>query len=52
MPCFCFIKDINECKLDPCVHGNCTDLINDYSFSCDPGYYGKNCNESTLSGKF
>ena len=49
---FVFITDINECKLDPCVHGNCTDLINNYSCSCDPGYNGRNCSESKLNNQF
>ena len=52
MPCFCFITDINECKRDPCVYGNCSDLINNYSCSCYPGYNGRNCSESKLNNKF
>ena len=34
---FVFIIDINECRLDSCLCGNCADLINDYSCSCDYG---------------
>ena len=52
MPYFCSITDINECKLDPCVHGNCTKLSNNYSCSCDPGYNGRNCSESKLNDQF
>ena len=38
---FVFITDINECRLDSCLCGNCADLINDYySCSCDYGYNG------------
>ena len=46
------MTDINECRPDPCVHGNCTDLINDYLCSCDPGYIAKNCSESKLNDNF
>ena len=38
---FVFITDINECRLDSCLCGNCADLINDYYlFSRDYGYNG------------
>tara|TARA_B110000858_G_C17798179_1_gene473653 strand:- start:278 stop:2341 length:2064 start_codon:yes stop_codon:yes gene_type:complete len=36
--------DIDECDPDPCVHGTCTDLLNDYSCECTAKYIGKNCN--------
>ena len=49
---FVVITDINECEFDPCVHGNCTDLINNYSCLCDPGYNGRNCSESKLNDQF
>ena len=37
------IVDINECSSEPCVYGDCTDAVNDYTCSCDAGYTGKNC---------
>ena len=40
-------KDINDCKLDPCIHGNCTDRVNSYICLCNPGYSGKMCAEGT-----
>ena len=38
--------DINECQSDPCVYGNCTDLINGYSCNCNAGYTDENCSTS------
>ena len=32
---------ISHCDPDPCVHGKCTDLVNEYSCDCDPGYNGE-----------
>ena len=52
IPDSCFLTDINECEPNPCVYGNCTDLINNYSCSCDPGYNGRNCSESNSKNKF
>lgn len=36
-------EEINECLADPCVRGNCTDLINDFNCICPVGYTGKRC---------
>ncbi len=36
-------QNINECAANPCVHGNCTDLIADYRCTCVRGFTGKNC---------
>jgi hypothetical protein len=30
--------DIDECENEPCLHGTCTDGINQYICNCDPGY--------------
>ena len=37
------VFDDNACDLEPCVHGNCTDLVLDYRCDCFPGYGDKNC---------
>lgn len=35
-------KNINDCAENPCLLGsNCTDLVNDFSCSCPPGFTGK-----------
>ena len=39
------IKDINDCKPEPCIHGSCIDGINSYICSCNIGYSGTNCDE-------
>ena len=41
-----YILDINECSNNPCIHGKCIDGINSYECECQPGYRGKNCEES------
>jgi hypothetical protein len=42
-----FVTDINECASNPCQNGGtCTDLINNYSCACVPGYTDKNCQTS------
>ena len=38
-----YILDGNECDLNPCIDGNCTDLFADYECTCEPGYYGDQC---------
>ena len=43
-----YFVDVNECEgINPCVHGNCTNTVGDYSCSCDSGWTGKNCDEGT-----
>ena len=37
--------DINECTSSPCVHGTCSDEVNEYSCTCDAGYKGDQCEE-------
>lgn len=37
-------KNIDDCAENPCLLGsNCTDLVNDFSCSCPPGFTGKVC---------
>jgi hypothetical protein len=46
-----FFSDIDDCALNnnPCLNGaQCTDQIDDYSCACNPGYDGKNCENSKL----
>ena len=40
---FLLLTDINECASDPCIHGNCTDVVNGYICSCELGYEGTHC---------
>lgn len=37
--------NIDDCQFDPCVHGTCTDGLNEYQCSCEAGYTGKNCDD-------
>lgn len=37
------LSDIDECLSSPCVHGNCTNLINMFSCVCQPGFTGVKC---------
>ena len=32
--------EFNECESDPCIHGNCSDMINGYSCLCEGGFEG------------
>lgn len=37
--------NIDDCASNnPCIHGECTDKVNDFSCSCQPGYTGNTCN--------
>ena len=37
---------LDECAPNPCVHGTCTDGINEYTCDCgDTGFTGDNCDE-------
>ena len=40
---FVYITDMDECLSNPCMHGNCTDIVNGYTCSCAPGYTGDHC---------
>lgn len=35
--------DIDECAANPCVHGECVDLVNAYLCICEPGWTGTDC---------
>lgn len=37
------VAAFNNCIPNPCVHGSCTDLLQDYTCSCVGNYTGKNC---------
>jgi len=44
---YMFFQDINDCESAPCANGGiCTDMVNDYTCACIPGYAGKDCNAS------
>ena len=43
---FCEVDPINQCDPNPCVKGNCTDLINSYSCTCSDGFTD-NCSTNT-----
>ena len=40
---FVFPTDIDECTSNPCINGECSNAVNQYSCSCDDGYNGENC---------
>ena len=45
---FCRI-DVDECSSNPCLNGGCcTDQVNGYVCSCQPGYAGAQCQTSKL----
>ena len=35
--------DIDDCENQPCIQGKCTDRVNGYECTCDPGWEGTNC---------
>ena len=37
------ITAIDPCLFNPCVHGSCSNLGNDYMCTCHTGYIGKDC---------
>jgi hypothetical protein len=39
-----YFTDINECFSSPCQNGgSCSNLINNYTCACRPGYTGHDC---------
>nr|XP_034306001.1 fibropellin-1-like isoform X3 [Crassostrea gigas] len=39
----------NTCRSFPCVHGNCTDYVNNYTCECHPGFTGVNCDTEIIN---
>jgi hypothetical protein len=35
--------NIDDCDSKPCVHGNCTGGVNDYTCDCHIGFTGSEC---------
>ena len=40
------IEAQDDCRDNPCQNGDCIDLENDYKCNCNPGFSGKNCDET------
>lgn len=36
---------IDNCDPNPCIFGECSNLLNDFNCTCEPGYTGKICGE-------
>ena len=37
------VPERDDCSVQPCVHGACTDQIGQYECTCDPGWSGQDC---------
>ena len=48
-PCIFPPADNYECSPNPCVHGNCIDLINIYQCNCPPDYQGVHCDTGNIA---
>ena len=35
--------NIDECADDPCLHGDCIDMVAAFQCNCHPGWQGENC---------
>ena len=44
--------DDNACDPDPCVYGNCTDLVLDYRCDCFPGYDSRDCSSEGMDPNY
>ena len=44
---YCYLG-LDECANNPCVNGKCEDGDNSYTCTCDPGFTGPHCDQSTL----
>ena len=42
-----YCEELDACSLDPCLHGNCSDVVAGHSqafnCTCEPGYTGQQC---------
>ena len=47
-----YFVDIDECSSNPCVRGNCTDVVATYHCTCPPGYTGINCQTGRFRTNF
>ena len=45
--CFILTADFDECMSGPCLHGNCTDLLNGYRCICEIAWTGGHCETGT-----
>ena len=43
---YSFAVNIDECHSQPCVHGNCTDMIGYFLCDCEDEYTGKLCDRT------
>ncbi len=46
---FCLFIELKECGSNPCQSGNCTDLVNAFECTCEPGYTGLVCETGKYS---
>ncbi|XP_039313933.1 basement membrane-specific heparan sulfate proteoglycan core protein isoform X8 [Solenopsis invicta] len=42
----------DPCAINPCIHGQCQNLNNDYSCICEYGYAGRNCEKMQKQCEF
>ena len=42
---FYVVSDVNECKSNPCVNGECEDKVNGYKCHCLSGWEGTLCKD-------
>lgn len=40
-------QDVDECQSSLCIHGNCSNLVNEFKCQCFPGYEGTQCQIDT-----
>ncbi|KAJ8357853.1 hypothetical protein SKAU_G00206470 [Synaphobranchus kaupii] len=41
--------DGNQCEKNPCVNGTCVDQFQSYACKCNPGFEGRNCDQSSTA---
>ena len=47
--CITYTADMNPCSSDLCFHGTCTNLVYDYTCTCENGYDGKDCDNGRVT---